>query len=128
MQAILLMAHRDMEQIIELTKILGTTFEVYIHFDTKMQVSLEDKQKLEQMGAHTYQIVNVNWGGWGIAQATRVLMQEALKNPKITYMHVISGQCYPAANVQDIYSFYEDNTNIYMLAHPVIGAKNRENR
>lgn len=38
-------------------------------------------------------------------------------------MHVISGQCYPAANVQDIYSFYEDNTNIYMLAHPVIGAK-----
>lgn len=123
MQAILLMAHRDIEQITELTELLGRRFEIYIHFDTKMQVSLEEKQKLEAMGAHTFQRVNVNWGGWGIAEAARVLMQEALKDPKITYMHVISGQCYPAGNIDEIYDFYEENNRIYMLAHPVIGEK-----
>ena len=91
MQAILIMAHRDMEQIIELTEILRKKFEVYIHFDTKMNVSSEEKANLQQMGAHVYQVVNVNWGGWGIAEAARILMQEAMKNPEITYVHVISG-------------------------------------
>ena len=59
MQAILIMAHRDMEQIIELTGILRKKFEVYIHFDTKMNVSSEEKANLQQMGAHVYQVVNV---------------------------------------------------------------------
>ena len=48
MQAILIMAHRDMEQIIELTEILRKKFEVYIHFDTKMNVSSEEKANLQQ--------------------------------------------------------------------------------
>lgn len=43
MQAILIMAHREMEQIIELTGILRKKFEVYIHFDTKMNVSSKEK-------------------------------------------------------------------------------------
>lgn len=123
MQAILIMAHRDMEQIIELTEILRKKFEVYIYFDMKMNVSSEEKANLQQMGAHVYQVVNVNWGGWGIAEAARILMQEAMKNPEITYVHVISGQCYPAENVEKIYDFYENNTNIYMTASPVEGAK-----
>ena len=54
MQAILIMAHRDMEQIIELTEILRKKFEVYIHFDTKMNVLSEEKANLQQMGAHVY--------------------------------------------------------------------------
>ncbi len=74
MQAILIMAHRDMEQIIELTEILRKKFEVYIYFDMKMNVSSEEKANLQQKGAHVYQMVNVNWGGWGIAEATRILM------------------------------------------------------
>lgn len=51
MQAILIMAHRDMEQIIELTELLRKKFEVYIHFDTKMNVSSEEKANLQQMTA-----------------------------------------------------------------------------
>lgn len=111
MQAILIMAHRDMEQIIELTEILRKKFEVYIHFDTKMNVSSEEKANLQQIGAHIYQQVNVNWGGWGIAEAAHILMREAMKNPEITYVHVISGQCYPAENVEKIYDFYVKSTH-----------------
>ena len=105
MQAILMMAHRDLEQMIELAEILRKKFEVYIHIDTKMNVSPEEKANLQRMGAHVYQSVNVNWGGWGIAEAARILMQEAIKNPEITYVHVISGQCYPAEMLRRYMSF-----------------------
>ena len=60
---------------------------------------------------------------WSVVKKARILMQEAMKNPEITYVHVISGQCYPAENVEKIYDFYENNTNIYMTASPVEGAK-----
>ena len=50
MQAILIMAHRDMEQIIELTEILRKKFEVYIHFDTKGK----EKLRCLQVGKTPY--------------------------------------------------------------------------
>lgn len=123
MQAILIMAHRDIEQVKELARLLRNCFEVYIHFDKKFDVQQQDLQTLKEMGAYTFQKINVNWGGWGIAAATRLLMEEALKNPDITYVHVISGQCWPAKQIKEIYDFYENQNGIYMLCNPVKGAK-----
>ena len=51
MQAILMMAHRDLEQMIELAEILRKKFEVYIHIDTKMNVSPEEKSKFTADGS-----------------------------------------------------------------------------
>ena len=116
MQAILILAHRDLEQIYEITKILNNNFEIYIHFDTKMKVSEQAKREFEKKGIHVYQKIEVNWGGWGIAAATRYLMQEALKNPNIKYMHVISGQCYPAQKVQSIYDIMK-KIIVYICYH-----------
>lgn len=123
MQAILIMAHRDMEQVKELAALLRRKFEVYIHFDRKFEVSHQDLHTLKEMGVYTFQEINVNWGGWGIAAAARLLMQEALKNPEISYVHVISGQCWPARRVEDIHDFYENQNSIYMLCSPVKGAR-----
>ena len=123
MQAILIMAHRDIGQVKELAAVLRRSFEVYIHFDQKFAVSGEALQVFREMGVYTFQEINVNWGGWGIAAAARLLMQEALKNPEISYMHVISGQCWPARQVEEIYDFYENRNDIYMLCSPVKGAK-----
>ena len=123
MQAILIMAHRDIGQVKELAAVLRRSFEVYIHFDQKLAVSGEDLQVFREMGVYTVQEINVNWGGWGLAAAARLLMQEALKNPEISYMHVISGQCWPARQVEEIYDFYENRNDIYMLCSPVKGAK-----
>lgn len=123
MQAILVMAHKDVEQVKELSEMLCKNFAVYVHFDTKCYVSQQDIKELKAMGVHYFQKVNVNWGGWGIAEAARLLMKEALKNPKITYMHVISGQCWPAKPLQEIYNFYENNDKLYMECSPAKGVK-----
>lgn len=123
MQAVLILAHKDVKSVIELSRKLQTCFEVYIHFDTKLSLTNEDKKTLEENKLHYFHTIEVNWGAWGISAATILLMREALKNLQITHIHVISGQDWPAKRVEDIYSFYEENNNIYMMCDPARGMK-----
>ena len=95
MQAVLIIAHRDPRQVLDLAQIMHQRFEVYIHFDKKMNIPGEIKRELEADGIHYYQQIDVRWGGWSIGQVAVNLMKEALKNPEITYVHVISGQDWP---------------------------------
>lgn len=123
MQAILILAHSDVDHVIELAKRLQPAFEVYVHFDTKLQLSDADKKALADCGLHFYQTVEVNWGGWGISAATIVLMRAALENPQITHMHVISGQDWPTQSADKIYAFYEGDPHLYMTCDPARGMK-----
>lgn len=45
MQAVLILAHKNIDQVIELSQRLSSNFNVYIHFDRK--ISLSKKQELE---------------------------------------------------------------------------------
>lgn len=114
MQAVCIIAHKDIAQVMRLADVLLPKFAVYIHFDTKAVLDDEYKATLEKKGIFWFQKINVMWGGWSIAAAVQVLMRAVLKNPDITYIHIISGQCWPAKNVDEIYSFYQDNSQIYM--------------
>lgn len=122
MQAILVIAHKNIEQVTELSKLLKRKFEVYVHVDKKCVVSEPQMRVLLSTGAHVFQKVDVRWGGWGIAEAARVLFREALKNKDITYMHVISGEDYPVKSPEIIYDFYENNNKIYMQCNPAEGS------
>ena len=115
MQAVLVVAHKDADQIIELAKILTRKFEVYIHFDMKYRIPAESADILKSM-AHVrlFQKIAVNWGGYSIAEAELVLLREAMKNPEISYFHIISGQDWPVRPPEEIYDFYEGNDSIYM--------------
>ena len=114
MQAVLIIAHRDIEQVLSLSEILSTRFEVYVHFDKKMHVSDGIKQKLREKGIKFYQQIDVHWGGWSIGQVAINLMKEALKHPDISYLHLISGQDWPLQPINTIYNYYEENDKAYM--------------
>ena len=115
MQAILLLAHKEMPLIKELTQKLSKSFEIYIHFDTKMQLSAADEAFLKEHKIHYISEVKVNWGSWSIGEATVRLMRLALKNPAINYFHIISGQDWVAANVEELYQHFENDSKIYMV-------------
>lgn len=123
MQAILILAHTNPEHVIRLAKLLKQRFEIYIHFDKKCVLTDAHKQLLETDGIHWFQEICVQWGGWSIGAAAELLMREAVKNPNITHVHVISGQDWPTANIEDIYSFYENNMHIYMECYSAEGIK-----
>ena len=64
MQAVLILAHKNVAQIIALSKRLMPYFEVYVHFDTKYRFPKCEKERLETMqGAHVYRRMDVRYGG-----------------------------------------------------------------
>lgn len=123
MQAVLILAHTAPDHVIKLSKLLRKRFEVYIHFDKKANLTSEHLNKMEELGVHCFQEIFVNWGGWSIGAAAELLMREALKNPEITHIHVISGQDWPTKNIDDIYDFYEGNSNLYLECYKAKGVK-----
>lgn len=123
MQALLILAHTAPDHVIRLSKLMKKRFEVYIHYDKKAPLTSEKIREMEECGIHCFQAVSVNWSGWSVGAASEFLMREALKNPKITHVHVISGQDQPAMNVDDIYEFYENNANLYIECYAAEGVK-----
>lgn len=114
MQAVLIQAHKNIDQVIELSSLLRKKFEVYVHVDTKTQVTNIQRQKLDKLGVICIFKVNVHWSGWSVAQASIELLKEALKNPSIEYVHIISGQDWPLKDIEDIYNFYEGKNYSYV--------------
>ncbi|MFR8033334.1 MAG: beta-1,6-N-acetylglucosaminyltransferase [Lachnospiraceae bacterium] len=115
MQAVLILAHKDAEQVLKLSKILSSHFLVYIHFDKKYHLPVELKNELTSIkGVYVYSEITVNWGSFSIGEAAFLLMREALKNENVSYIHLISGQDWPTKNIKQIYDFYENNDKIYL--------------
>ena len=119
MQAVLILAHTGFEQVYELSVLLAGKFEVFIHYDLNTPLSSQQWNRLRAAAhVHCYQKYKVMWAGWSVVAAARFLMEKALEYPEITYVHFISGQDWPAADPQQIYNFYENNNEIYMLYKP----------
>ena len=49
-QAVLILAHKDFDQVLELARQLKSKFDIYIHFDVKMNLSSEEERKIKNEG------------------------------------------------------------------------------
>lgn len=114
MQAVLIIAHKDVMSVIEFALTLKKRFLIYIHFDRKCFIREEEKLLMKNCNIYYFQEISVNWGAWSVAEAALFLMKEAMKNQDVEYVHLVSGQDWIGQNVDDIYEFYRDNKNIYI--------------
>lgn len=114
MQAILILAHKNVQQVVELSRKLNSNFNVYIHFDKKMTLDDNFLKILENENIRYISQEDVKWGSWSIVRATIALMNLALSDKDNRYFHLISGQDWPIINSQEIYDFFEDKNSIYM--------------
>lgn len=115
MQAVLILAHKDIDQLLQLTNRLNSTFEVYIHIDKKAHLTGTQKNKLNTLPhVHWISTQNVHWGAWSVVQATIDLMDLALKQSDNSYFHLISGQDWPIKKPQRIYEFFSNNDKLYI--------------
>ena len=80
--AILLLWHKDMEQLRNLIKLFDEDFKFYIHIDKKSIVSEEEIRLLENNHqiASIYQKYRINWGGFNILKAELFLLQRIIKD------------------------------------------------
>lgn len=109
--AILLLWHKDIEQLKNLIKLFDEDFKFYIHIDKKSIITKEEIGRLKnnQQIAEVYQKYRINWGGFNILKAELLLLQEIVRDNSIGYIHFMSGQDYPIKKLDGIKSFLEKN-------------------
>lgn len=122
-QAILILAHKDTEQVLELSECLKPYFKVFIHFDAKHPLSTKEIKCFTDKDIQVFQKYAVNWGAWSICEAMLFLLEKALVNSSINYFHFISGQDYPVIHPKDISMFYEKQDGIFMKYDSAEGIK-----
>ena len=105
-QAILMMAHKNVEQINDIISFLGEHFEYYIHIDKKSKLDVSRLTK--QLNIHVFSVYSVNWGGLNQVRTELLLSKEALSNKKLTFFHLISAEDFPTKPVE--YFFDELDT------------------
>lgn len=127
MQAILIIAHKNIDQVIQLTRKLTPEFKIIIHFDKKITLTSKQKEELDGVNAGYFSKIDVNWGSWSIGQVAVELMKRAMEDPTITHIHLISGQDWPLKPIEEIKAFYENNDNIYLRYYKADVKKGRDN-
>ena len=75
-----------------LDRLDGPLWKPFIHFN-----KLFDNREFSSRAraAAIPKRVPVRWAGWSMVQATLHLMRAALRDPEITHLYLLSGQCYP---------------------------------
>jgi hypothetical protein len=84
----------------------------YIHLDKKSKIH---SHPLILALSKTPQVnfirrpINVFWGGFSHLRSILLLLEEAAKSQQSGYMHLLSGQCFPAKKTGAIRKFFIDN-------------------
>lgn len=110
-QAILITAFKNFDHLAEIAKFFDEDFSVYIHIDKKSKISTSDLSTLEKLPnvALISQRYKVNWGGRNHLRCILFLISEALKDKKLQYFHLITGQDFPIKKKEDFAAFFQKN-------------------
>ena len=110
-QAILITAYKNYNHLEEIINFFDANFNLYIHIDKKSKISKKELHHL--LSSKTVQLVSskyvVNWGGFNHLQSILYLVEQALKNPKNQYFHLISGHDFPIKPKSFFATFFQEN-------------------
>jgi hypothetical protein len=101
-QAILITAYKDFNHLIDILDYFSTDeFEFYVHIDKKCDLDIEIQNELQKENVKLLsRKFRINWGSLDHLLCILYLVEEALKNEKIALLHLISGQDYPAKELE----------------------------
>lgn len=128
-QAILLLAHKDYDQIAKLIAYFDGRCPIYVHVDKKSELVNRANEIMLLPGVKgVYSKYSVNWAGYSILQAELLLMKHALTNSDAYYFHLISGQDYPLRPLEDFLSFFDNTGSMgFLYCSPLPNPRNDDN-
>lgn len=104
--AYLVLAHEDVDMLNILTNRLINTGYVYIHIDRNSSITIE--QVVKHPKVKVTKQIKVNWGGFSIVEATRLLADQALSDGS-TRLTLLSGVSYPIVSDAKLKEFAESS-------------------
>lgn len=121
-QAILIIAHKNIDQLNKFINCFDENFNIYIHLDKKSFSPKENLHRLfPQKNVKTvYAKYIVNWGGYNILRCTLFLLDVALKDKENTYFHLFSGQDYPIKKTSAFFKYINTNQNKEFLDYHLV--------
>ena len=135
MQAYLIIAHKNLEQLKKLLKLLDySKNDLYIHIDKKAEkeiIEFDFSKCCKYSKVYKFFEYSVNWGSENVINCELFLLKKANENKKYEYYHLISGADLPLKGAKEIYEYFEKSKNKEYINF-VIGNKesykNLENR
>lgn len=121
MQAILITAYKNQDYLKKLIRFFSIKYKVYVHLDKKSEIQRDSL--LLNKNVTVIKKYIVNWGGLNHLLAILDLLEMALSDEQVKYIHIISGQDIPVKPLAD-FSNFEDDSNIYMECNNVNDIKN----
>lgn len=108
---LLIIWHNNFKQLQELLNCFDDSFHVYIHIDRKVQLFNNEKEwlKLHPLIKGVYNKYAIRWGHFALLKAELFLLEKAVADDEITYLHIISGQDFPIKSKSLFMDFFEKN-------------------
>ncbi len=111
-QAVIILAHNDIDQLIHLVEYFSRDCDVFIHIDKKRKLKNSEIERLKSnpQVKTLCQKFKVYWGGFSILKTQMYMLQQAYKNSNAQTFHVISGHDYPIKPLSFFLDFFERNS------------------
>lgn len=116
MQALIITAYKDIEQIKRLINYSNKYFKLFIHIDKKSADIFDSLLKFNAPNTYICSLYSVTWGGYNHLAAIIALLKIAIKYPDINYFHIISGQDMMVKNYREFVDKFEFSDKIYMTS------------
>lgn len=111
---ILILAHKNHNQIMRLINHLKTDFDLYVHIDKRNKLNIKSFDNV-----NVYKKIKTYHGGVSLVIATLFLIEEAYKNNYDRYIF-ISGQDVPLKTNKEIINFFDANKNKEYISYESI--------
>jgi hypothetical protein len=106
--AIMMLVHKNGDQVERLIKHLSKDFDVYVHIDKRTSIKIPNEENI-----FVYKKFKAYWGSFNQIMATLYLLGEAYKKGYDRYI-LISGEDLPIKSNEEIKKFFHNNENEYI--------------
>lgn len=117
--AILILAHKNIDQLCRLVAYFKNDCDVFIHIDRKQNITSDEKEQLFcfPQVKHIGQEYEVNWGGTSVLESEMHLLRMAVQCSDADYYHLISGQDYPTRPLEYFLDFFKRNVGKEFISY-----------
>lgn len=115
-QGYLITAYKDFAAVYELASFLSREDEVFIHVDKKSrEIGREEIDRLNAIpGCHAVSTYSIVWGGYTHIQAFLQLMEMAVSQEDISYIHFLTGEDFPVLSPRRLHEKFAEEEHIYL--------------
>jgi hypothetical protein len=116
--AALVTAYKDFEMLERLVvRLRALGMEVFVHIDTRSVGARQIVHRIRALDAEAHSWYPIHWGSRSHLAVLLRLMRIALQNPRITYVHTLSGQDYPIKSLETFNRVCDGR--VFMDCHPI---------